>query len=189
MDSTTQTSIRGHTNKEVLLLILGCLNFCFLIQCWGKRNKQDRQDIQGCQGRKLVLSKHLWLTSNSINHFQRVSNHSQINFYLPHNHSSFQVSWPNEFELVIQNHLHLCVRYYSELQLNNDTDCKCSVWEACAVQAFKRRFGSIFKHYYLMPQKLCLMNNRKKQVKIDVAFMFKTTTMQPQEAKEKYPTS
>lgn len=40
-----------------------------------------------------------------------------------------------------------------------------------------------------MPQKLSLMNNRKKQVKIDVAFMFKTTTMQPQEAKEKYPTS
>lgn len=28
------------------------------------------------------------------------------------------------------------------------------------------------------------MNNRKK-VKIDIAFIFKTTTMQPQEAKEK----
>lgn len=37
-----------------------------------------------------------------------------------------------------------------------------------------------------MPQKSnSFMNNRKKQVKIDVAFMFKTTSMQPQEAKEK----
>ena len=33
------------------------------------------------------------------------------------------------------------------------------------------------------------LKRRKKQAKIDVAFMFKTTTMQPQEAKEKYPTS
>lgn len=37
MDSTTQASVRGHTNKKVLLLVLRCLYFCLLIESWKKK--------------------------------------------------------------------------------------------------------------------------------------------------------
>lgn len=34
VDSTAKSTIRGHPNDEVLLLVLGGLDFCFLIESW-----------------------------------------------------------------------------------------------------------------------------------------------------------